>query len=210
MLLQLIPVVLLYLNHLHGEIEELNKQKNETNNTCTILKNNYANLNENYKKLNTAFDTIVIQMKQIQHIRAEKDVIKEKIEKMDRYSKLLKKNSTNPKSLDHDEIIEMYELGKHFEEKLPKAHTAIARTNDATNEILTQFESMEKRYQEMLISGDVEEMQAQQSETETSIREIYAEGRALIKQAERENDTVSVSAETVFDVLFQVVQKFAN
>lgn len=208
--MQLIPSALIYLNHLHGEIGGLNKQINETNKNYRTLKNDYTNLENKHKKLNKAFDIIMIQMKQIQHIREEKDVIKEKIEKMDKYYKLLKKNSTDPKSLGQDEVIEMHELGKHFEEKLPKAHTAIARTNDATNEVLTQFESLEKKYQEMLIRGDIEEMQAQQAETENNIREIFAEGRALIKQAERENDTVSLSAETVFDVLFQVVRKFVN
>ena len=209
-LLQLIPGVLIYLNHLHGEIAGLNDQIEKTSKKYTTLKNDCTSLENNHKKLNKAFDIIMIQMKQIQHIREEKDVIKQKIEKMDQYYKLLKKNSTDPKSLSQDEIIEMYELGKHFEEKLPKAHTAIARTNDATNELLTQFESLEKKYQEMLIRGDIEEMQAQQAETENNIREIFAEGRALIKQAERENDTVSVSAETIFDVLFQVARKFVN
>jgi len=152
-------------------------------------------------------------MKHIQRIKEQKEFIQKNIGKMSRYYELQKKYATDSQSMSQEEHFEIFTLQNHFEEKLPKAYTAIAKTQEATKALLQKLESMEAEYQTILVEGDKEEMQTKmqtmQTETENRIDKMFSISRELITRAESEDDKVPES-ETIVSLLFKVAKKMVN
>jgi len=172
--------------------------------------NKYTELSNKFNDLSSTFNILITQMKHIQRIKEEKDLLKENIDKIDKYYKLRKKFANDKTSLSEEEFQEMFRLESNFEITLPKSFTAFPKTKEATESLLKKLESLESEYQEVLNEGYQEEMQVKmkimQIETEDRIQKMLDISFELITSAgdDTEPDT---EVETIGGLLFKVAKK---